>query len=438
MSGERLWPSTVAFYEDGGGSYGCCRLHTPFPTSPDSHGKSLPLSPTYCNPLHDTLQTPKKGLNIFMDGQILFPSQAQRAQELDEEAVRDFLVDELGLEVPRLYRYDQGIHEIHRRLITRFGDEHFARAMGVFQSLLEGEDNANGLGDDGDLYRSWRHDYKMRKENLSEPGTPKFPGMVLPAPIPLNPAPRMQPYHRPLVVLEETGSNEEAVSAVVPVTDKTHAPDLPLRDAADTFSMSRPGPPESFWFSGSLGGLGSLHKQETSDRYHGNNTLEQPLNNISRPGFCDRVRYKLPKFLSKERPIVRDDGMYTILPTRYASKARKELQDRPRLPPLSFDGAGDERTSEYLDDRDLPPLPLNPRKQSTNHSTTSKSRSTATSPVQRSATSSKSSFRSLTRDLIRPGRSSSPVDPQVIVNPLDPLKFNPTPSATTSLEMSDP
>jgi hypothetical protein len=98
-----------------------------------------------------------------MDGQTLFPSRAQRAQEFDEEAVRDFLVDELGLEIPRLYRYDQGIHEIHRRLITRFGDEHFARAMGIFQNLLEGEDNANGLGDDGDLYRSWRHDYKMRK-----------------------------------------------------------------------------------------------------------------------------------------------------------------------------------------------------------------------------------------------------------------------------------
>jgi hypothetical protein len=244
--------------------------------------------------------------------------------------------------------------------------------------------------------------------------------MVLPAPIPLNPAPRMQPYHKPLVVSEETGSNAEVASAIAPATDQ------------------RQGPPESFWFSGSLGGLGSLHNQGTSDRYDGDNTLEQPVNNINRPGFRDRVRYRLPKFLSKERPVVRDDGMYTIPPTRYASKARKELQDRPRLPPLSFDGAGDERTSEYLDDRDLPPLPLNPRRQSTNHSITSKNRSTFASLVQRSTTSSKSSFRSLTRDLIHPGRSSSPVDPQAIVDPLNPLKFNPTPSETTTLEMSDP
>jgi len=109
-----------------------------------------------------------------MERRTTFPSRAQRAHEFDEEAVRDFLVDELGLEIPRLYRYDQGIHEVHRRLITRFGDEHFARAMGVFQDLLENEDNANGLGDDGDLYRSWRYDYRMRK--VSRP----FPPFTLP------------------------------------------------------------------------------------------------------------------------------------------------------------------------------------------------------------------------------------------------------------------
>jgi hypothetical protein len=126
-----------------------------------------------------------------MEGQMSFPSRVQRAQEFDEEAVRDFLVDELGLEIPRLYRYDQGIHEVYRRLVTRFGDEHFARAMGVFQNLLEGEDNANGLGDDGDLYRSWRHDYKMRKvsrprppfalQNIYDHGRKTFPNQEPPS-----------------------------------------------------------------------------------------------------------------------------------------------------------------------------------------------------------------------------------------------------------------
>ncbi|KAH0542001.1 hypothetical protein FGG08_003550 [Glutinoglossum americanum] len=379
-----------------------------------------------------------------MDGHTLFPSRSQRAQEFDEEAVRDFLVDELGLEIPRLYRYDQGIHEIHRRLITRFGDEHFARAMGVFQSLLEGEDNANGLGDDGDLFRSWRYDYKMRKswqENLSEPGTPKFPGMVLPAPIPLNPVARMQPYHKPLVVLEEPHSDEETSSVTMPVSNQGRAlglpiRDLPLQDITGTFSMPKRGPPESFWFSGSLSRSDSLCKKGTRGQCDVNNTIKQSVNNVNQPGFLDRVRARLPK-LSKGKPIIRDDGMYTIPPTRYASKARKGLQDRPRLAHLNFDGAGDECGSEYIDDHELPPLPLNPRKPAANRSTTSTSRSTA-SLAQRSTPSSKSSFRNLARDLICPERLSSPVEPQVIVDPLDPPKFNPTPSMTTALEMSDP
>jgi len=79
----------------------------------------------------------------------------------DEESCRDFLVHELGFEIPGFFRYAEGIHEVQKRLILRYGDENIARAMGVFRELLE-DDDASGLGDDGDMWRSWRHDHKYR------------------------------------------------------------------------------------------------------------------------------------------------------------------------------------------------------------------------------------------------------------------------------------
>lgn len=80
----------------------------------------------------------------------------------DEEECRDFLAYELGQEIPRFYRYRQGIHEVESRLIQRFGDMNYGKAMAVFHRLLESDDCASGLGDEGDLWRSWRHDFKHR------------------------------------------------------------------------------------------------------------------------------------------------------------------------------------------------------------------------------------------------------------------------------------
>lgn len=79
----------------------------------------------------------------------------------DDEACRDFLTYELGNEIPTLFRYAEGIHEVQKRLILRYGDENMASAMGVFRELLE-DDDASGLGDEGDIWRSWRHDHKYR------------------------------------------------------------------------------------------------------------------------------------------------------------------------------------------------------------------------------------------------------------------------------------
>ena len=79
-----------------------------------------------------------------------------------DEDCHDFLTYELAYEIPIVFRYADGIHEVQKRLILRYGDENIARAMGVFQELLE-DDDASGMGDDGDMWRSWRHDYKHRK-----------------------------------------------------------------------------------------------------------------------------------------------------------------------------------------------------------------------------------------------------------------------------------
>jgi hypothetical protein len=289
--------------------------------------------------------------------------------------------------------------------------------------------------------------------------------MVLPAPIPLHPVPRLRPYHRPLVALEESSIGKEITDITGPALDykrATNLPswDLPLRRVADGSSKPEPSPPESFWFSGSLGRSDLPHNRGTSNQCCDNNTARNSINSSNQLRFRDRVRNKIPRFLSKGKPVVRDDGMYTIPPTRYASKARKGLQERPRLPPLNFDGAGDGHDSEYpiarspYLDPSLPPLPFNPQKASVNRSTTSTDRSTApssdhrstastnhsaaASSVSRSPPSSKSNFRNLTRDLIYPGRSISPADPQMAFDPLEPPKFDPTPSTITSPEISDP
>jgi len=228
---------------------------------------------------------------------------------------------------------------------------------------------------------------------------------------------------------------------------------------ADGSSKPEPSPPESFWFSGSLGRSDLPHNRGTSNQCCDNNIARNSINSSNQLRFRDRVRNKIPRFLSKGKPVVRDDGMYTIPPTRYASKARKGLQERPRLPPLSFDGAGDGHDSEcpiarspYLDPN-LPPLLSNLQKAPANRSTTSTGCSiapssdhhstystnrSAASSVPRSPPSSKSNFRNLARDLIYPGRSFSPADLQMGFDPLEPPKFDPAPSIITSPEVSDP
>lgn len=80
----------------------------------------------------------------------------------NEQECREYIAYELGDVIPRLYRYAQGIHEVQKRLIIRYGDTNYGKAMDVFRELMENNDCASGLGDAGDAWRSWRFDYKHR------------------------------------------------------------------------------------------------------------------------------------------------------------------------------------------------------------------------------------------------------------------------------------
>ena len=127
--------------------------------------------------------------------------QPQRKQ-FSEEDCRDFITHVLALDLklPSTHRYRDGIDEVWRRLMYKFGDANLGRAMGIFNELLE-DDDLGGLGLGGDLWRSWRHDFKhinvsafcdvvprnnlmvKYQDDLSNPGTPHFPNVILPQPV---------------------------------------------------------------------------------------------------------------------------------------------------------------------------------------------------------------------------------------------------------------
>lgn len=78
----------------------------------------------------------------------------------DEEICRDFIIYDLGYSsrIPRDYRYHQGIDEVRKRLMCRFGDMNLDRSMGVFNDILENV-SACGIEDESDIWRSWRHSH---------------------------------------------------------------------------------------------------------------------------------------------------------------------------------------------------------------------------------------------------------------------------------------
>lgn len=52
--------------------------------------------------------------------------------------------------------------EVYGSIVDRYGAEGSPDVLSVLQELLEDDETANGLGDDGDIWRSWRHSWRHR------------------------------------------------------------------------------------------------------------------------------------------------------------------------------------------------------------------------------------------------------------------------------------
>lgn len=79
----------------------------------------------------------------------------------DEETCRYFL-REIGEQTVPFYPFSFGIDEVYTLLLEHYGGDWVADALSVLHELMEAEDNASGLGDDGDIWRSWRHSWRHR------------------------------------------------------------------------------------------------------------------------------------------------------------------------------------------------------------------------------------------------------------------------------------
>ena len=79
----------------------------------------------------------------------------------DEESCRFFL-RELGQRLVQFYPFSVGMEEVLTQIVNRYGFHGAPDAMSVLQELLEDDSTAAGVGDDGDIWRSWRHNWRHR------------------------------------------------------------------------------------------------------------------------------------------------------------------------------------------------------------------------------------------------------------------------------------
>ena len=85
----------------------------------------------------------------------------RRLATFDEESCRFFLQQVAERIVP-FYPFSVGIEEVYSLLLEHYGESTIADAMSVLHELLEDQHNASGIGDDGDAWRSWRHEWRHR------------------------------------------------------------------------------------------------------------------------------------------------------------------------------------------------------------------------------------------------------------------------------------
>lgn len=79
----------------------------------------------------------------------------------DEEACRFFLSEVGRVIVPRL-PFSFGMEEVYARILDTYGVKGISDAISVLEELLEDETSAGGFGDDGDVFRPWRHGWRHR------------------------------------------------------------------------------------------------------------------------------------------------------------------------------------------------------------------------------------------------------------------------------------
>ncbi len=79
----------------------------------------------------------------------------------DEESCRFFL-RELGQRIVQFYPFSVGMEEVFTQIVDKYGLQGAPDAMSVLQELLEDDAAADGAGDDGDIWRSWRHSWRHR------------------------------------------------------------------------------------------------------------------------------------------------------------------------------------------------------------------------------------------------------------------------------------
>lgn len=79
----------------------------------------------------------------------------------DEESCRFFLHD-LGKRIVPFYPFSFGMEEVYTSVVDKYGIPDCTDAIAVLQELLEDDQNADGVGDDGDIWRSWRHGWRHR------------------------------------------------------------------------------------------------------------------------------------------------------------------------------------------------------------------------------------------------------------------------------------
>lgn len=98
-----------------------------------------------------TILSPRYGL----------PRDFSNVGAFDEETCRYFL-REVGERVVPAYPFNYGMEEVYSLILEQYGFEGVPDVTSVLQELLESDDTADGFGDDGDCWRSWRFYWKHR------------------------------------------------------------------------------------------------------------------------------------------------------------------------------------------------------------------------------------------------------------------------------------